>query len=408
MKNYRIVCIFIATIILGASSAACAGEIEEGSIDVVINDNVYGSVSPAINLENTNIKLTAYEIVKGRKTSYEVQDNISIPLNIVFNKEKCYNKKMITGRIKLYSGLSDIRAKQQFNAYVANGVIFGKDVKVSENVSIPVNYQISKQAFNNGEELVMRTLVMGRYLPGKADESSFLLNLDNMLSDSFLFGLGRKIKDFINIESIIDINLPILTIKDIKLNVTYEYGGQQVQPDEYILKATVAKGEGSIIKSPNLGSFKDGTNVTLKAVAKTGYYFDHWEGDITSSKNPVNIIMDEKKSVQAFFLRYPYAITANSFGVRRAFFIFKNQEETKISFNWNITIKGGILGTVNTFSNGKFEDIGENHSVIITSGKTSLFAFGPGVATINIDRPGEELITKQFDVKIIGPFILVN
>ena len=57
MKNYRIVCIFIATIILGAGSAACAGEIEEGSIDVVINDNFYGSVSPTIDLENTNITL---------------------------------------------------------------------------------------------------------------------------------------------------------------------------------------------------------------------------------------------------------------------------------------------------------------------------------------------------------------
>jgi len=118
--------------------------------------------------------------------------------------------------------------------------------------------------------------------------------------------------------------------------------------------------------------------------------------------------MDGKKSVQAFFLRYPYAITANSFGMQRASFIFKNQLDTKISFDWNITLKGGLFGRVNTFSNGKFEDIGENHSVVITSVKILLFAFGPGVATINIDRPGEELITRQFGVKIIGPFILVS
>jgi len=408
MKNHRIVCIFIATIILGASSAACAEEIEEGSIDVVINNNVYGSVSPSINLENTNIKLKAYEIIKGGESSYIVQDNITIPLSIVVNKEKCYINKMITGRIKLYAGLTDVRENQQFNAYVADGKLVRKEFNVPEDISIHVNYLISEEAFNNGEELLMRTLVRGRNFPGKADESTFLLSLDNILTDSFLFGLGKKIKEFIDIESKIDIGLHILTIKDIKLNVTYEYGGQQVQPDKYILDATVTKGEGSIIKSPNIYSFQDGTNVTLKAIANTGYYFDHWEGDITGSKNPVSIIMDGKKSVQAFFLRYPYAITANSFGMQRASFIFKNQLDTKISFDWNITLKGGLFGRVNTFSNGKFEDIGENHSVVITSGKILLFAFGPGVATINIDRPGEELITRQFGVKIIGPFILVS
>lgn len=408
MKNYIVVCIFIATIILGESFAACAGEIEEGSIDVVINDNAYGSVSPAINLENTNIKLKAYEIIKGGESSYVVQDNITIPLSIVVNKEKCYINKMITGRIKVYAGLTDVRENQQFNVYVADGKLFRKDVCVPENVSIHVNYPVSEEAFINGEELVMRTFVMGRNFPGTADESTFLLSLDNWLSDSFLFGLGKKIKEFIDIETKIDIGLHILTIKDIKLNVTYEYGGQEVLPDEYILDATVASGEGRILKSPNFGSFQDGVNVILRAVANTGYYFDHWEGDITGSKNPVSINMDGKKSVQAFFLRYPYSITANSIGMRRASFIFKNQMETNISFDWNITIKGGLLGRINTFSNGKFEDIGENHSVVITSGKTSHFAFGPGVATINIDRPGEELITKQFDVKIIGPFILVN
>lgn len=408
MKNYRIVCILLATIILGSGTAACAGEIEEGSIEVLINDNFYGSVSPTINLENTNIKLKAYEIVKSGKSSYEVQDTITIPLSIIVNKEKCYINKMITGRIKLHAGITDVRENQQFKANVAKGKLIGKNVCVSKNLSIPVNYPISEEAFNNGEELVMRTLVMGRNFPGKADESTFLLSLDNILSDSFLFGLGKKIKDFIDIETKIDIGLYILTIKDIKLNVTYDYGGQQVHPDEYFLDATVSKGEGSIIKSPNLGLFQDGTNVTIKAVANTGYYFDHWGGDITGFKNPEIINMDGKKSVQAFFLRHPYCITANSFGMQKTSFIFKNQVETNISFDWNITLKGGFLSKVITYSEGKYYDIGINHSVVITSGKTPLFGFGPGIATINIDSPGEELITKQFSVKIIGPFILVN
>jgi hypothetical protein len=408
MKNLRIFSIFIATILLGASVAVYAGEIDAGSIDVVINDDVYGSVSPTLNLENTTITLKAYEIVQGGESTYQVQDNITIPLSVVVNKEKVYGNKMITGRIKLYASLADVRAKAWFNAYVADGELFGKDVNISENVSIPVKYGISEETFMNGEQLVMCTFVIGRYLPGKVDESSLLWSLDNALSDSFLFGLGKIIKEFVDIESIIDMNLQILTIEHIKLNVTYEYGGQQVQPDEYILNATVAEGNGLIQKNPNLGSYPAGTNVTLTAVANYGYYFDHWDGDVTGSENPVNITMDSNKSVQAYFLQTPLSTTPKSLGIRVASFIVKNQEETNVSFAWNITLQGGILGLVNVFSNGTVDDLGSNASVTISSGRTKLFALGPGRAIINIDRPGEELITEEFGVTFIGPIVLVG
>jgi len=409
MKNLRIFSIFIATILLGASAIVYAGDIDSGSIDVVVNDDVYGTVSPTLNLDNTSITLNAIKTEKNGKISYKVKDNITIPLNVVLDKEKIYLNKMITGRVKLYGSLSDIRAKEWFNAYVADGELIDKEVEVPESVSVPVNYQISNETFNEGEELVMCTLVMGRHLPGKADDSSFLFSLDNLIEDSFLFGLGKIIKEFIDIDTTFNLRLQVLTIKHIKLDVTYEFGGSQPPPeDEYILNATVAEGKGKITKKPNLDSYPNGTNVTLKAVASPGYYFEKWEGDIDGSENPTYIIMDENKSVQAFFLETPVKITPESFGIRKASFKVKNQEETNISFSWNITLEGGLLGRVNTFSSGMVENLSANKSATINSGKTKLFAFGPGEITLNIAIPSEEIITEKYGITILGPIVLVN
>ena len=408
MKNLRIFSILIATILLGASTAVYAGEIDEGSIDVVINDNVYGTVSPTLNLINTTITLTAYEIIQGGESSYEVQDNLTIPLSVVIEKEKIYLNKMITGRVTLYGSLNDVRAKEMFNTYVANGELLGPDVNASTEASVPVKFPISEDAFNNGEELMMCTFVMGRYLPGRADDSEFLLSLDKILSDSALFGLGKIIKEFIDIETWVGLQLQILTLKHITLNVTYEYGGQLIQPDEYILNATVAQGNGRIAVSPNLGSYPEGTNVTLTAVADPGYYFDRWEGDVTGSENPVEITMDSNKSVQAYFKQNPVSIISTGFGIFNAIFIIKNQEYSNISFDWNITLRGGILGGVYAFSNGTVDDLGENLTAAIYTGRTKLFCLGPAQITINIDRPGEAVITERFSATLIGPIVLVK
>jgi hypothetical protein len=406
MKKLRIFSIIIATILLGASATVYAGEIDEGSIDIVINDNAYGTVSPTLNFDNTTISLKAYEVVQGGESVYQVKDNITIPIDVVIEKEKCYMNKMITGRIKLYGTYNDVRAKEWFNAYVVDGELLGKDVNVPENVSVPVRYRISNKTFHNGEELVMCTLVMGRYLPGKADDSTFLVSLDKLLTDSALFGLGKIIKEFVDLDTLVNLKLQILTIKHIILNITYEYAGQQVQPDEYILNATVAAGEGRITKSPNLGSYPAGTNVTLNAVASAGYHFDHWEGDITGDENPTTITMDENKSVQAYFAENPVRIKPGGFGIFRKTFTVKNQEETNISFKWNITLSGGLLGGVYAFSNGTVDDIGPDGTITLSSNSIGLFSFGPGQATVNIKKPGEDAITEKFGVTFLGPFIL--
>jgi len=48
-------------------------------------------------------------------------------------------------------------------------------------------------------------------------------------------------------------------------------------------------------------AFTNGTNVTLKAVAASGYEFKNWSGDANGSTNPVNITMNSNKTVTAEF-----------------------------------------------------------------------------------------------------------
>jgi len=48
-------------------------------------------------------------------------------------------------------------------------------------------------------------------------------------------------------------------------------------------------------------TFQDGTEVNLEAVTATGFYFSHWNGDISGSANPITILMSCDKQITANF-----------------------------------------------------------------------------------------------------------
>jgi hypothetical protein len=69
------------------------------------------------------------------------------------------------------------------------------------------------------------------------------------------------------------------------------------------LTVTVSpSGCGSVTKYPNKTEYDYGETVTLTAVAASGYAFDHWSGSASGSTNPVQITMDDDKSVTANFV----------------------------------------------------------------------------------------------------------
>ncbi len=73
-------------------------------------------------------------------------------------------------------------------------------------------------------------------------------------------------------------------------------------------------GDGNVTEEIVLGKTTDyghGSNIRLFATPDTGWGFDHWEGDLTGTDNPVTINMDGHKSVTAVFklLQYPLSIS---------------------------------------------------------------------------------------------------
>jgi hypothetical protein len=62
-------------------------------------------------------------------------------------------------------------------------------------------------------------------------------------------------------------------------------------------------GNGNVNLDPDGGVYNAGTTVTLTAEPDEGWQFDSWSGDVEGSQNPVEIVMDENKTVSAIFTR---------------------------------------------------------------------------------------------------------
>ncbi|MFQ5602399.1 MAG: PKD domain-containing protein, partial [bacterium] len=60
-------------------------------------------------------------------------------------------------------------------------------------------------------------------------------------------------------------------------------------------------GSGSVSRNPNKSEYNHNEVVQLRADANSGYKFDRWGGDLSGSSNPVNLTMNDNKSVTAYF-----------------------------------------------------------------------------------------------------------
>jgi Divergent InlB B-repeat domain len=69
---------------------------------------------------------------------------------------------------------------------------------------------------------------------------------------------------------------------------------------------------GSIQLNPSGGTYAEGTQVTVTALANNGYSFGSWGGDLSGSTNPQTITMDSNKTVTASFSQTTYTLTETS------------------------------------------------------------------------------------------------
>lgn len=53
--------------------------------------------------------------------------------------------------------------------------------------------------------------------------------------------------------------------------------------------------------TPSSGNYAEGANVSVSAIANTGYVFSNWTGDLSGNANPATIVMDSDKIISAVF-----------------------------------------------------------------------------------------------------------
>jgi uncharacterized repeat protein (TIGR02543 family) len=78
----------------------------------------------------------------------------------------------------------------------------------------------------------------------------------------------------------------------------------------YTLSSTVSPAEaGKITVSPSASTYPEGTQVTLTAEPNENWVFKQWEGDESSTSNPVQVNMAANKTLVAVFVKRDYPLT---------------------------------------------------------------------------------------------------
>lgn len=409
MKKIKMVCMLIVSIMIGASalSSVNAAVIDEGSIDVTINDGLWGTVSPVINIpDETSVTLKVNKI---NETTYEVDDELSIPLNINCDKSNVLIPKWFITLIQARRGIADKKVQHSEVVSIYNGTIWYDGI-VPEMITANASYTISEETFTNGEKMKLDVFAVG-LLPGSGSPNEFEIELEDVLNllpeEDLLFGgfLIRLIKEFIKFGFTIDLSsFPIFAGKIVDLNINYVLEGEP--PVGYSLDLEVAEGNGSVVASPSQTVYDEGTEVTLTATGNAGYIFSKWSGDISGTENPVNVTMDENKTIYAHFVKEPVLVTPvialpmilpnMAFGIK---FNIVNQEEHALSdITWNITSSSdGLLPFLGSSAstNGTIESIASNEAATIEGPAVKLF--GKTDIVVTLDIPGIGLVQQEYN-----------
>jgi uncharacterized repeat protein (TIGR02543 family) len=140
---------------------------------------------------------------------------------------------------------------------------------------------------------------------------------------------------------------------------------------------------GSVVRSPNAGSYTAGTTITLTATPATGYSFTGWSGDLSGTKNPETITMDTDKTVTASFALNTGSIMVLTIGSKM---ISVDGKQVPIDaapdiFNSRTFIPIRII--IDTFGGTVAWDASEQKVTIVRNGTTMNLWIGKSAAEIN-------------------------
>lgn len=79
------------------------------------------------------------------------------------------------------------------------------------------------------------------------------------------------------------------------------------------VKLTISvSGSGTTSPSAGVHDYRRNVSIAVSAKPAAGWRFDHWEGDLTGSKNPDVVKMSVNKTIVAVFVREQYQVNAQA------------------------------------------------------------------------------------------------
>jgi hypothetical protein len=134
--------------------------------------------------------------------------------------------------------------------------------------------------------------------------------------------------------------------------------------DPHMYSLTVScQGMGNIIKTPDQSMYHHGTLVKLTAIPNNGWVFDHWDGDLSGTINPISLTMNKDMIIQAVFSEDndPHMVTitdlypennAVQVPVKRPFLYAEIDNNKQTPIQWSITTNPNVGTHQGTLVNG--------------------------------------------------------
>ncbi len=129
----------------------------------------------------------------------------------------------------------------------------------------------------------------------------------------------------------------------------------------YLLTVNFDPAMGFASKLPDLGTYLEGSIVSVSAVPKPGYFFSGWSGDANGSNNPLTVTMDGNKNITANYSLNAYTLTVTSANGTVA----KNPDQA----NYNHGTQVQLTATPNagyTFTGWSGDANGSNNPLTVT------------------------------------------
>ena len=197
---------------------------------------------------------------------------------------------------------------------------------------------------------------------------------------------------------------PVSLTMDGPKSITANYTQTLPPPVQYSLTVNVI-GSGTVTKNPDKSTYNQGDQVTLTAVANSGYSFGGWSGDVNGMTNPVTLTMNGNKTVTATFTQAPapptqYSLTVNVVGSGS---VTKNPDKPSYNAGDQVTLTA-TPGSGYSFSNWSGDAIGTTNPVtLIMNGNktvTATFTQAPAPPTqysLTVNVVGSGSVTKNPD-----------